>query len=472
VEFDEEAVRSISELVALCVKCLNCGAERTKELLAREWKETGAGLPPSIAEEVGIEVSGWHDPSRTEAQQLHDWLVALCLRAVQLCARTGSSLGEYGQTLGLEGNPWRELRLGTDDSPAACFVRGLNEERFLALLVAWNLGSIGLDLPLRPLILPTDGDITDVNGIVTVKTKTLIQDWQEILKQNFVRRLLRLRTLSADPGAASTGEWVNTLSMPSLDWSRLLYLARCAALKEAAPAESGGPVLPTEYGSLDDLRDRIDSVSSAQMPMIDLLEKIAREFEIARVRSDTVHAPEEGLRNALGPRVYRALDNEAVNAAVTAEQIFRLTDIADPGVGVFCLCRAFELQLKRVLLVEFCRFLSGRGVSTYPDREQLPNGKARPRILANGRRNDRLSLGEIRLALESPRPELNEFCTQQGLDVVALKRAIEEVSELRNTRAHEGSISFVEARRIRERLLGIASGDGGVFGLVVSSTQS
>ena len=97
----------------------------------------------------------------------------------------------------------------------------------------------------------------------------------------------------------------------------------------------------------------------------------------------------------------------------------------------------------------------------------MEDGNYWPQILKAGDMNTRLSMAKILVALSSPRSEIEEFCSSEGIDLRRLRETIEDVKEDRNPVAHGRVLSFYEAQRIREKLLGIASGDGGVFGILV-----
>jgi hypothetical protein len=329
--------------------------------------------------------------------------------------------------------------------------------------MARNIVRIGTDPWRRPLILPTDGDIAGLDGIVEVQVAVNIRDWEDILSQNFVRPTVRISKLDLGSGSVDR---VHSVSPPSdldgLEWGQVLYLGWCAALREASN-EQPVEVQPSLLKALGELKDRVDSISAAQMPVIDLLERLVGKL----TQSKSKFPADESLREALGSGVYSLLCPDTVANALAAEQILHDPASANPGVGVIALCMAFECELKNGFLARFCGFLAERGLRSFPDFEKLDNGRYRPRIVVNGRPNCDLTLGGIRLGLDSPRPETIEFCTTEGKDLSMLRRQIDLVREYRNPPAHGGSMSFEHARRIREKLLGIASGDGGAFGLLV-----
>lgn len=463
-KFDNNTLKSIRDLLERCIKSLDCGEERARQLLSKEWKESGVDLLPSEAEEAGISDYGWHDPSRTEHQQLADWLRVLAFRAGQLFARTGAIMLSYEESHCTGDNPWLAWRLEDHDSAVARYVRALTEKEFLVALMARNIVRIGTDPWRRHLILPTDGDIAGLDGILEVQVAVNIRDWEKILSQNFVRPTVRISKLHLGSGKVELG--VDSVSPPSdldgLEWGHILHLGWCAALREASD-EQPVEVQPSLLKALGELKDRVDSISAAQMPVIDLLERIVGQL----TQSKRKFPAEESLREAIGSGVYSLLCPDTVANALAAEQILHDPASASPGLGVAALCMAFECELKNGFLARFCGFLAKRGLRSFPDFEKLDYGRFRPRVVVNGRPNCDLTLGGIRLGLDSPRPETIEFCITEGKDLSMLRRQIDLVREYRNPPAHGGSMSFEHARRIREKLLGIASGDGGAFGLLV-----
>ena len=54
-----------------------------------------------------------------------------------------------------------------------------------------------------------------------------------------------------------------------------------------------------------------------------------------------------------------------------------------------------------------------------------------------------------------------------NFDLAELAELFHETSQYRNCAAHETRMSFVEARRLRDRWLGVATRDGGIFGALL-----
>lgn len=110
-----------------------------------------------------------------------------------------------------------------------------------------------------------------------------------------------------------------------------------------------------------------------------------------------------------------------------------------------------------------CGNLRVVGIRVFPDEPPRPGERNRWPIIKSGQVVSWLSLGEVEKALGSPLPELQEFGRVYGLDLAALKKHIQEISPIRNHATHETSKSSVEARKLRERWLGVTTRDGGIF---------
>ncbi len=358
-------------------------------------------------------------------------------------------------------HPWCVWRLSEDRSPVAMFVQRLKDDEFLCLLTARNVIGVHGDvttrnghwMPKLPLTLPTatDRDLNDLEGVVSIEVKTERSDWQQILMDNFVR--------------GSSG---NPSDISELDWRHILYLAWCAASVEASATAPRDDPYAVRF---QQVMDRLDSISASQIPLIDQYERLERCIELVvdqmKCNPPEMRAVEDSLKTELTCQVWDVLSEDAQTKALAAERTLQDPDCPDPGLGIAGFGFAFETQLKTGILDDLCEFLRRRGLRNFPDSELLKNGSRRPRILIGGRQKDRLNLGEIALALESPRTELQEFCDTRGIDLHRLRKAIEVVKPYRNRAVHGGPISLDTAHRVRAKLLGVATSDGGVFGAFV-----
>ncbi len=468
-EFDSTKLQTISDLLAQCDISLNCNEHRARELLSAEWKEAGYPFLPSEAEAAGIADYGWKDPSMSEGDQVLDWMRLLNVRAGLLCARTGTTVRDYEETQITEfpseedseefrRNPWRVWRLGIQHSQVCDFVQRLTNREFLIVLMARNLAQIGVKSTGRVLTVPSDGDLDSLEGILTARMELDRHVWKSILSEHFIIRTLHITNLDVTAGTAKSHKTSRHSDLENLDWQQLLYLAWCGALEQAAVEESG-----PRYSVEKAVIDLKESLSAYQMPVIDLLERLVEQTRDNQGKP----AAEESLRTALGSRVYDSLTPASLTSALGAEQILQDPHFAAPSHGVAALGLAFELELKNGFLGQFCKFLNQRTIRWFPDNEWLDENRRRPQILIRGRQNDRLTLGDIARSLESPRSEIPEFCATYDIDLIRLRKAIDIVKRYRNQAAHHPSIPFVTARQIREELLGVVSGNGGVFGALV-----
>ena len=135
--------------------------------------------------------------------------------------------------------------------------------------------------------------------------------------------------------------------------------------------------------------------------------------------------------------------------------------------------KAFEIQVRQRFVPRLAQYLEQRGVHEFPEDEYLsssnPNRSPvkKQAIIKNGRAVAKLSLGMISIALTSESAELREFCRSLERDRSWLQRLIDELSLDRNRSAHETGMSFAEVARLRKEWLGVAAGDGGIFGALL-----
>ncbi|MEO8660884.1 MAG: hypothetical protein ABI693_20600 [Bryobacteraceae bacterium] len=463
-EFDAARLKSLGELLRQCVVSLRYSLTRARDLLSAEWKAGGFEWLPSEAEAAGISDYGWKNAGRTEDQQAEDWLKALHMRAGQLAAFTGLLMARYeethiprfGESSHFSENPWLVWRRDEASSAVKRFVRGLSEVEFLTALIAKHICELKAFDHVPPLKLPTDGDLKDVDKSLVVEKATDVETWTKLLSANFTRHRLYIHSLNFQQPDQTKSERKSRISdFSELDWERILYLASCAATKEASGVEPSNGNVP----EFSPLTDRLDSISAARM--IGLLEHIA-----SNVKAKDSKAAENTLETALGSQICGFLVPEAWTNAVAAEVILHDITFPNPGVGIGTLCTAFECELKYGLLTRFCIFLRTRRINYWPDGK-MEDGNWWPLLMKGGNINDRLSMERISVAFTSRRPELEEFCISEGIDLSNLRGTIGYVKEYRNPHAHGGVLTFAQAQRIRERLLGISTGNGGVLGTLV-----
>jgi hypothetical protein len=192
-----------------------------------------------------------------------------------------------------------------------------------------------------------------------------------------------------------------------------------------------------------------------QLPIIDLLERVLRCVDRASRQK-----AEDSVVAHLGP-TYTKLHPQAQESVVAAEQIFLANDFASQDLVVFCLARAFEIQLKKVFLRKLVRHLLKANIRDYPD------ATTKGRLLENGREQRDLMLGMIQKNLGIEHPELLRFCNAHGISVARLRTSFESVLRPRNLATHEPDFSSWRIREIHDEWLGVGAGDGGIFASVV-----
>ena len=444
-QFDDRSMTTIAELLRCCVACLDFSGNRARKLLEAEWAERES------AGDVTFRSRYW------EGAQQDRWSRLLHLRAAQVCALIGVHIRDYEEThvpsfwngirwkedtREFRGNPWRVWRFKAGRRGVRDFVRRFTDEEFTVVLAARALARIGLvppgfgGLSRNVPTLPSDGDLDGLEKTLSIRNSRSSDEWETILSENF--------------GG----------TFKELDWEEILEETLKVAISDARREASA-----TDSDDLASMRREVTNLKdSFRAFQIDVLERWGE-----RTRDDPTSTAKASLQTALGSEVYAMLTPEALPGALGAERILQDPDFPDPSLGVQGLCKAFELLVKKRFLTQFCESLMQQNVRDFPENEWL-DGKhrlRRPQLLRGRRQNERLTLGAIVAALDSPRKEIPEFCASQKIDLTRLRKAIGMVKDYRNPATHGKSISHVEAMQIRERLLGVARGDGGVFGALV-----
>ena len=244
------------------------------------------------------------------------------------------------------------------------------------------------------------------------------------------------------------------------------YLRKLAAI--AARRDIGNEVTvtgPPEIGRrLSDLVDKVDSVASVQMPMIDYLERISAAVD--NLGPQSRFSVEEALKKVLGERVYSFLCDDAKIALLDAEHRFLDRESLDWNSVAAGFAKALELQLIQRFLPKLADYLKNRNILRFPNGDRLDNGKEITPIINHGKVETRSTLGAISIALCLKKPELEEFGRESGTDLHVLGKLIYEVSGSRNVGAHAIGMSFAEVSTLRGRWFGPESRDGGIFGLL------
>ena len=359
------------------------------------------------------------------AEEVLEW------RAVVVADLVGEAMSAYARARSPLDDPWIAWRREPADEPAGEFVRNLKEEEFFCGRVAYHIHA-ALNIS-RPSSVPTDGDLEDLPGHLETEAANTWLEWLDVLGVSGDTAVLNSATTAAnrdlDEGNSRSNSEVE---------------GRIAEVK--------------------------DLVSAFQMPTIERLDSFGGKL-------DALGAPDrfkagEFLKEALGVEVYSSLCGDAQLAALDAERRFRDRETLDWNSVTAELAKAFEIQVKQGFVPRLAEFLRQKEITVFPDNELLPGSRDRKRwpIIRNGRALQSLHLGEIEKALGSPLPELQEFGRTHGFDLAALERLIREMSSYRNIAVHETRMTFVDALRLREKWLGVAARDGGIFGPLLPRT--
>jgi len=215
--------------------------------------------------------------------------------------------------------------------------------------------------------------------------------------------------------------------------------------------------LRADRDTTSEVLDKVESIIAFQKAELDLLEGMKNPGTISRARA------EEMLKDMLGS-VYNRLCHDARHALMSAEQVFRYPDFASVGDTIFNIAKAFEVQLKEVVLPLLAEYLTALGIKTFP-RKIKPKGRP---IIGDGVLDKNRSLGHIKEALNCADPELVEFCMEHGLDLIKLRESIEQILPYRNRTGHGEALTLPKVTELRERWLGVDVRDGGIFRFVIT----
>mgnify|MGYP001580373906 CR=1 FL=1 len=334
-----------------------------------------------------------------EARQHFAW------RAVRLAHYIGHYMTRYQRSHGQEANLWQRLRKQPFDDYVSSFVRDLDEELYTLALAAQHVyWVVALPEQQEVLRLPSEGDLTNIEGVMQVDEVEDLEEWQEVL------------------------------GTPPQQFSsfNLIYVAWAAAQWAAAEGEKG----QAGGGSgFEELAEDVKGVRERQDITIDLLERM-----VASLSATDRHTCEESLQTQIGP-LYSRLRPTARQCLLASEHAFRTKGYPDPSVIVSETARAFERQMKLTILPDLFKHLRSQYIIP-------PN---------------RPTLGKVAILFREHHEAVDEFCRRRGLDRQLLTEALEDVKGPRADALHEEPMLFQEAEDIRERWLGWRGQPGGVF---------
>jgi len=345
-------------------------------------------------------------------------------RALMLASLVGCKMRLYAASHSPNRDPWLEWRHVSAGQAACEFTQNLNIDSFVVALAACKISEI-VDIDSDQLLLPSCGDLAAVPGALAVNATCRTEEWEKMLEP-----LVDVAYL---------------VNAPALLRLVLSEAARDAGLLAAGP--TGGSEL---LRAIQQLQDAVESNNALQIPIMSLLEGIARQLDQAsRWRA------EESLIAMLGRSLYGGLCTEARVCLIAAEQIHRSSDFARRGLSVLSLAHGFELQLKR-LVEEFRAWLRAREVREFPPRaalrpDQIP-------VLPDRWKFPRLY--DLERAFEAMLPEYEEFCGSHRIDARALVGAIKSVRSGRNPEAHALGLTELQIESTRVEWL---DGQSGVF---------
>jgi hypothetical protein len=356
----------------------------------------------------------------------------LVWRAVCLAHFIGDQIIEYLQTHRWEEDRWLRWREGRGAKAISEFTSQLSDQDFQLLLTCEAVQGM-LVLPSRRfddpwLTLPSDGDLTPVAGALHVEHTPDSSEWLELLGN---------APESIQPGNLLRAAWLAA--------ERSSQHQRVDRLRETHTITS-------------EAAQQLESILSFQEPMRALLEQIAKNTgRLNRFRA------EEMLKATLGS-CYDGLCSEAKIAVMAAEIDFNDLGYPSPDSIVFNLAKAFEIQLRQVVLGALTQHLAATGVQDFP-----PNTKVRGRIVSEGKLVKHLRLKLIEDVLGSEVGDLGQFCQEYGFDLPGIKQTIAQVRSVRNPSGHDEKLTPAEAARIRDAWLGVSLKDGGIFRFVVTA---
>jgi len=419
-----EAEETLRALLGALKTCLVWNRERAQKIVCLDLDNYRGHTRDPSEDESLAQVA--FDDDVDHAEEVLEW------RAVVVADVVGEAMFNYVSTHSPLDDPWIAWRTEPPEEGCASFVHSLNEEEFFSARVAYHVHS-NLDLH-RPSSVPTDGDIEDIPGYLETEHGWTWREWLDVL------------------GAPVAGSH--------------LSLARTAAKHDLS-----GRHARSDSEVAVKIAELADHVSAFQMPTIERLESIGTQVD-ALGAPDRFKA-EEFLKKALGAPVYSSLSDDARTAALDAERRFRDSGTLDWNSVASEYAKAFEIQVKQRFVPRLAQYLEQRGVREFPMGECLPSHNPnrdpikKQAIIKYGRAVPKLFLGMISIALTSDRSELYDFCQSSGLDLPFLRKCIDELSLDRNRGVHETGMLFAEVARLREVWLGIATGDGGIFGALL-----
>jgi hypothetical protein len=357
-------------------------------------------------------------------------------RSLLLAAQIGRKLLVYTDTFTQPEGNWWNWREGRGDTVAAQFVPELTERQFYWINFAHRCAlTIRLGEGIAPGLLR---DLFDSLAAVQ-----LPGDYRQF--------------------EAAYSQLISLSDAQFVDGQRLSQDIAASVISDLIDGPSQSSEERADVREVIDgfreLKDTVKSNSAAQIPLIDLLQRL-----VERLGEPSRQEAEDYLRGVLGG-TFSLLCTEAQTTLIAAEQLSRYRELTDPSAVVVELRKAFELQLKAYFLKPLCSFLRQE-----KNRYNYPADVASShRLMHGGRLNDGIMLGKIADLLERRgQPEVEEFAHKQHVNLRELVDTIEEVSAQGGEGAHRVGFAREGAHRLKEQWLRGAPFGTGIFSKLVT----
>jgi hypothetical protein len=348
-------------------------------------------------------------------------------------------------------NVWTSLMNGDGHPEAVRFVRSLTRQEFEAGLFAHEIFAATGNLPdalafrwkdssITKLVIPSLNEgLRSIPGFLEVQETARIEDWAAFLERSgaddnpwwgfdAIRTIVKLAAKSARLALVESGFGSGD---PKLN-------DRLETIENQVDAIHGGQRPMWELQ--EDTKRAVDQVLQQQSSGADLLQQIVRQLS-----RPTVRDAETSLKQVLGESVFGALTAEAKAAALEGELRFLQRDCADPSVIPFHLAKAFECQLRAVIMEPFRERRRVQSTSGFILQDSYD-------MLA---RSDR---------------DFLSFLTENGFDHRQLQQKLLNLIHERNQAAHNAVMTEQRARELRNDWLGVGRNGDSIFRAVVKRT--
>ena len=341
-------------------------------------------------------------------------------------------------------NPWTTLRSGDGYPGAVRFVQSLTKEHFETAVLVHEILAATEDYPdflafrqkssqMKPLIIPSsDEGQQRIPGFLDVREGARTEDWSTFLSNttaeeipwwgfDAIATVMKLAAKAARLALVESG-------VELADWS---VGERLEAIENQTHAIHGAQRPMWELQ--EDTKRAVGQVAKQQNESLDLLQRISGQLSRPSIR----HA-EASLQQVLGESVYGALTAESKAAALEGELRYLQGEYADPSVIPFQIAKAFECQLRSLILEPF--YERRKSYLEYPP-----------------------TLQDIQRMLKSSDTDFLSFLKEKGFDGQLLQRKIYMFIRSRHEAAHTAKMSEQRARHLRDEWLGVGRNGDSIF---------